>query len=159
MVGIQQKVQLVQERLRIAQSRWKSYADNRRRTLEFSEGERVFLRLTPRRSIEKDKKRKKLQPRYIGPFSIIQRIGKVTYRLELPHELRGIHDVFHVSQLRQYISDPEHVINDKPIELKTDLNYDEQPIKILEFGEKELRNKKIYLVKVLWNNREMYARR
>jgi hypothetical protein len=120
--------------------------------LEFSEEEWVFLKLTPRRSIGKDKKRKTLQPRYIGPFSIIQRIGKMAYRLELPPELKGIHDVFHVSQLRQYIPDPEHVINDKTIELKTDLNYDERPIKILEFGEKELRNKKISLVKVLWNN-------
>jgi hypothetical protein len=152
MVGIQQKVQLVQERLLTAQSRQKSYADNRRRTLESSAGERVFFRLTPRRSIRKDKKRKKLQPHNIGPFSIIQRIQKVAYQLELPPEFKGMHNVFQVSQLRQYIPNPEHVINDKPIKLKTDLNYDEQSIKILEFGEKELRNKKISLVKVLWNN-------
>jgi hypothetical protein len=63
----------------------------------------------------------------------------VAYQLALPAELQGIHDVFHVLQLRQYIADPSHVVNDEKIELTTDLNYDERPIKILEFGEKELR--------------------
>jgi hypothetical protein len=95
---------------------------------------------------------KKLQLCYIGPFQIIQRLGKVVYRLELPAELQGIHDVFHVSQLRQYIADPSHVINDEKIELTTDLKYNERPLRILEFGEKELRQRKIPMVIVLWNN-------
>jgi hypothetical protein len=94
----------------------------------------VFLKLTPRRNFGKYKQRKKLQLRYIGPFKIVQRIGKVAYRLDLPSELRGIHDVFHVSQLRQYLRDLDHVVNDEPIELTPDLNYEERPIQILEYG-------------------------
>jgi hypothetical protein len=85
-------------------------------------------------------------------FPIIQRIGKVAYRLELPQELQGIHNVFHVSQLRQYIVDPSHVVNNEDIELKTYLSYGERPIQILEFGEKELQQKKISLVKVIRNH-------
>jgi hypothetical protein len=91
--------------------------------LEFAEGEQVFLKLTPRRSFGKNKERRKLQPRYIGPFPIVQRIGKVAYWLVLPLELQGIHDVFHVSQLRQYIVDPNHVVNDEAIKLTTNLSY------------------------------------
>jgi hypothetical protein len=73
--------------------------------------------------------------------------------LVLPLELHGIHDVFNVCQLWQYIADPSHVINNESIELTIDLNYDERPLQILEFGEKELRQKTIPLVKVLWSHR------
>jgi hypothetical protein len=106
----------------------------------------------PRRSVGKYKQKKKLQPRYIGPFPIVQRIGKVAYWLALPLELHGIHDVFHVSQLWQYIADPSHVVNNDSIKLTTNLNYDERPLQILEFGENELSQKTIPLVKVLWNH-------
>jgi hypothetical protein len=119
--------------------------------LEFTEGESVFLKLTPRRNLG-DHKLKKLQPRYVGPFAIVHRIGKVAYRLALPPELRGIHDVFHVSQLRQYLADPDQTVNDVEIELTTDLSYEERPVRILEFGSKELRQRKIPMVKVLWSH-------
>jgi hypothetical protein len=135
----QQRVQLIKDRLLTAQSRQKSYVDCQRRELEFSEGELVFLKLTPRRSVGKYKQKKKLQSRYIGPFPIMQGIGKVAYRLELPSELQGIHDVFHVSQLRKYVVDPSHVVNDQNIKMTADLNYDERPIRILQFGDNELR--------------------
>jgi hypothetical protein len=78
--------------------------------------------LIPRRSVGKYKQKKKSQPRYIGPFPIVQRIRKVAYRLELPSELHGIHDVFHISQLRKYIADPSHVVNNQNIEMTADLN-------------------------------------
>jgi hypothetical protein len=83
------------------------------------------LRLTPTRGVGKNKQRKKLQPRYIGPFPIVQRIGKVAYRLELPSALQQIYNVFYVSQHRQYIADTSHVVNNEPIELTANLNYDE----------------------------------
>jgi hypothetical protein len=112
----------------------------------------VFLKLTPRHSVGKNKQRKKLQPCYIGLFPIVQMIGKVAYRLELPSELQGIHDVFCVSQLRQYIADPSHVVNNENIKLTANLNLDERLVQILEFQEQELRQRKIPLVKVLWNH-------
>ena len=79
-------------------------------------------------------------------------MGPVAYRLALPPELEKIHSVFHVSMLRRYRSDPSHVVSSETIELKPDLTYEEEPVEILAREVKELRNKKILLVKVLWRN-------
>ena len=97
-------------------------------------------------------KRGKLSPRYIGPFEIVERIGPVAYRLDLLEELSRVHNVFHISMLRKYISNPSHVLEAPEIELRDDLSYEEQPVQILGREEKELRNKTISLVKVLWRN-------
>ena len=97
-------------------------------------------------------KRGKLSPRYIGPFEIVERIGSVAYRLDLSEELSRVHNVFYISMLRKYISDPSHVLETKKIELRDELSYEEQPVQILGREEKELRNKTISLVKVLWRN-------
>ena len=98
------------------------------------------------------RKRGKLSPCYIGPFEIVERVGPVAYRLDLPEELSRVHNVFHISMLRKYIPDPSHVLETPEIELKDDLSYEEQPVQILGREEKELRNKAISLVKVLWRN-------
>ena len=97
-------------------------------------------------------KRGKLSPRYIGPFEIGERIGPVAYRLDLSEELSQVHNVFHISMLRKYISDPSHVLETPKIELRDDLSHEEQPVQILGKEEEELRNKTISLVKVLWRN-------
>ena len=97
-------------------------------------------------------KRGKLSPRYIGPFEIVDKIDPVAYRLDLPEELARVHNVFHISMLRKYISDPTHVLEPPEIELRDDLSYEEQPVQILDRKEKELRNKTIPLVKVIWRN-------
>ncbi|GKU88816.1 hypothetical protein SLEP1_g3034 [Rubroshorea leprosula] len=96
--------------------------------------------------------RGKLSPRYIGPYPILERIGEVAYKLELPGNLAGVHDVFHVSSLRKYVPDPSHIINPKPIQLREDLTYDEHPIRILDFKERMMRRRTILFVKVLWDN-------
>jgi hypothetical protein len=95
------KVKLIEERIKEAQSPQKSYADNRRRKLEFQVGERVFLKLSPSRGIFRLPRRGKLSPRYLSPFPILERVGPVAYKLDLPDGLTGIHDVFHVSQLKK----------------------------------------------------------
>ncbi|KAL5568676.1 hypothetical protein UlMin_025251 [Ulmus minor] len=100
-------------------------------------------------------KKGKLSPRYIGPFEILERIGKVTYKLALPSELSTVHNVFHVLMLRKYISDPSHVLESEPIEIREDLTYEEQPVQILDRKNKALRNKVIPLVKVLWRNHKV----
>ena len=76
----------------------------------------------------------------------------MAYRLDLPEELSPVHNVFHISMLRKYILDPSHVLEAPEIELRDDLSYEEQPVQILGSEEKELRNKTISLVKVLWRN-------
>jgi len=91
----------------------------------------------------------KLSPRFIESFEISQKVGLVAYRQALPPSLQGIHDVFHVSSLRKYISDPDHVIRYEPVQVKENLTYVEEPIRILEKTEKKLKNRSISYVKVL----------
>ncbi|KAL0409810.1 UNVERIFIED_CONTAM: Transposon Ty3-I Gag-Pol polyprotein [Sesamum radiatum] len=146
------KVHLIRQRIQTAQARRKSYADNRRRDLEFSVGDKVFLKISPRKGITQFGKRNKLKPRYIGPFEIIKRVGKVAYKLNLPPNTRRIHDVFHVSHLKKYYPDPSHILQLDTVELEEDLSYQERPIRILDKKIQELHNRRIPLVKVLWQN-------
>ena len=106
------KIQIIRDRLKIARDRQKSYADKRRRDLQFKVGDRVFLKVSPWKGVLRFGRRRKLRPRYIGPYEIIARVGLVAYRLDLPPELSKVHNVFHVSMLRKYIPDPSHVLRD-----------------------------------------------
>ncbi|XP_071917060.1 uncharacterized protein [Coffea arabica] len=152
----------IQMRLQTAQSRQKSYADNRRKDLEFEVGDKVFLKVTPLRSFTVGKG-KKFQPRYVRPFKILQRVGNVVYRLKLPASLSRIHDVFHVSMLnvtappppKKYHPDPTHVLKPEEINIDESLTYEERPVQILDRKVKELRIKRIPLVKILWRNHEV----
>ena len=93
------KINVIREKIKIARDRQKSYADNRRRNLEFKVGDRVFLQVSPWKGILRLGKRGKLSPRYIGPYEIVRKVGDVAYRLDLPPELANNHDTFHVSML------------------------------------------------------------
>ena len=145
-------VKRIKERMLATQSRQKSYADPKRRDVEFSVGDKVFLKIAPVKGIVRFGKKGKLSPRFVGPFEILEKVGKVAYRLALPPSLEKVHNVFHVSLLRKYVADPSHVLNYEPLELSQDLTYMEKPVQILDRKEKELRNKKISLVRVLWRN-------
>lgn len=147
-----EKVQMIREHLRIAQSRQKSYADNRRRELEFQVGDHVFLKVSPTRGVVRFGVRGKLSPRYIGPFEILERIREVAYRLALPPNLAGVHNVFHVSMLRKYVPDPSHVIEYEPLRLREDLSYDESPTRVVDTKDQTLRRRTIRYVKVQWNH-------
>ncbi|XP_052189956.1 uncharacterized protein LOC127799771 [Diospyros lotus] len=91
-----------------------------------------------------------LSPRYIGSFEILERIGTLAYRLALPPRLSGIHNVFHVSMLRKYVLDPQHIIDYQTIEVGEDVSYEEMPISNLERNEKVLQNRSIPFVRVQW---------
>ena len=147
-----EKIETIRARMRAAQSRQKSYADNRHRQLEFEVGDKVFLRIAPMRGVMRFGKKGKLSPRYIGPFEILDQIGPVAYRVALPPALSGVHNVFHVSMLRKYVPDPTHVIDYEPLQLQENLTYTEEPLRIVERKEQVLRNRTIPLVKVVWNN-------
>ena len=110
-----EKVKVVRDNWKIAKDRQKSYADNRRRDLQFEIGDRVFLKISPWKGILRFRKRGKLSSRYIGPYEIVSKVGSVAYKLKLPPELSKIHDTFHVSMLRKYISDPSHVLREQPV--------------------------------------------
>ena len=143
-------VQQIRARTHIAQSRQKSYADARRRNLEFEERDLMFLKIAPMKGILRFPRKGKLSPRFIGPFEILERIGSIAYNLALPPSLSSVHDVFHVSMLRKYITNPTHVIDCKPLEIEKNLSYQEKPIKILAREVKVVRNRNIGFIKVLW---------
>ncbi|KAL0534123.1 hypothetical protein IC582_028404 [Cucumis melo] len=145
-------IQKIRSRMHTAQSRQKSYADVRRKDLEFEVGDKVFLKVAPMRGVVRFERRGKLSPRFVGPFEILERIGPVAYRLVLPPSLSTVHDVFHVSMLRKYVPDPSHAVDYEPLEIDENLSYTEQPVEVLSREVKTLRNKEIPLVKVLWRN-------
>ncbi|EOY03078.1 Retrotransposon protein, putative [Theobroma cacao] len=147
-----EKIHMIRQRMLTAQSRQKSYVDNRRRDLEFQVGDHVFLKVSPTKGVMRFGKKGKLSPRYIGPFEILERVGEVAYRLALPPDLSNIHPVFQVSMLRKYNPDPSHVIWYETIQLQDDLTYEEQPVAILDRQVKKLRSKDVASVKVLWRN-------
>ncbi|KAK8265180.1 hypothetical protein V6Z11_D12G161800 [Gossypium hirsutum] len=144
-------MKVIRDSLKSASDRQKSYADLKRKDIEFQIGDKVFLKVSPWKKILRFGRKGKLSPRFIGPYEITERVGSVAYRLMLPPELEKIHNVFHVSMLRRYRSDPSHVISPTEIEINSDMTYEEEPISILAREIKELRNKKIPLVKVLWH--------
>jgi hypothetical protein len=145
-------VSQVKENLRIAQSRYKSYADKRRRNLEFNKGDFVYLKVFPLRGTVRFQVKGKLVPRFVGPYKISRRIGKLAYKLELPEELTGVHPVFHVSQLRKCLRVPDEVVPTDILDIQETLEYKEHPICILGRDTKETRSKTIPMCKVQWSN-------
>ena len=148
-----EKVSLIRQRLLTAQRQQKSYADVRRRPLEFEVRDHVFLKVMPKRGVFRFGKREKLSPRFIGPFEILERVGTVAYRLELPPSMLGVHEVFHVSMLRRYTPDPAHVVDWGEIEVDTNGTFEEEPICIINSRDQVLRRKTVRLVRVLWQHR------
>ena len=145
-------VQAVRENLRIAQSRQKSYADGKRRDLTFSVDDYVYLKVSPMRGIRRFNVKGKLAPWYIGPFKVLERKGEVAYRLELPTNLSGVHDVFHISQLKKCLRVPEEQAPLEGLDVQEDLTYIEHPVKILETSERVTRNKRIKMCRVQWSH-------
>ena len=144
-----EKVSLIRKRLLTTQSRQKSYADVRRRSLEFEVGDHVFLKAMPKRGVVRCGKRGKLSPRFIRPFEILERVGTVAYRLALPPSMTGVHEVFHVSMLRKDTPDPAHVGDWGQIEVDTDGTFEEGPMCIVDSRDQVLRRKTVRLVRVL----------
>ncbi|WVZ70525.1 hypothetical protein U9M48_019185 [Paspalum notatum var. saurae] len=144
-VTSQRTIKFIHSNLKRAQSRQKSYSDNRRRPLVFEEGDHVYLRVSPMKGVHWFGVKGKLAPRYIGPFKITERCGPVAYRLELPPHLATVHDVFHVSQLKKCLRVPEEVI-------EPDLTYQEQPKRILDQKQRSTRRRTINFYKVQWSN-------
>ena len=125
-------VRIIQDRLRTAQSRQKSYADRKVQDVAFMVGERVLLRVSPMKGVMRFGKKGKLSPRFIGPFEILDRVGEVAYRLALPPSLSAVHPVFHVSMLRKYHGDSSHVLDFSTVQLDKDLTHEEELVAILD---------------------------
>ncbi|GJW59672.1 hypothetical protein Tco_0109007 [Tanacetum coccineum] len=147
------KVVLIKEKLKAARDRQKSYADNRRKPLEFEVGDRVMLKVSPWKGVILFGKKGKLAPRYVGPFEILKRIGPVAYRLRLPKELSGVHDTFHVSNLKKCLVDASLHVSLDEIKVDKTLRFVEKPVEIMDREVKSLKRIRILLVKVHWNSK------
>ncbi|XP_076920044.1 uncharacterized protein LOC143581056 [Bidens hawaiensis] len=143
----------IRERLKAARDRKKSYADVRRKLLEFQIGDKVLLKVSPWKGVVQFGKKGKLSPRFVGPLKILERIGPAAYRLELPEEMKGIHDVFHVLNLRKCPADETLAMPLKDVEINEKLKFLEQPIQIEDSMIKILKRKRLKLVKARWDSR------
>ncbi|GJQ97665.1 putative reverse transcriptase domain-containing protein [Tanacetum coccineum] len=122
------KVVLIKEKLKAARDRQKSYADNRRKPLEFKVGDQVLLKVSPWKGVMRFRKKGKLAPRYVGPFEILERIGPVAYRLRLPKELSEVHDTFHVPNLKKCLADANLYVPLDEIKIDKTLHFVEEPL-------------------------------
>ncbi|GJU93035.1 putative reverse transcriptase domain-containing protein [Tanacetum coccineum] len=131
----------------------KSYTDVRRRLLEFDVGDKVMLKVSPWKGVIRFGKCRKLSPRYIKPFKILEKVGPVAYKLELPAKLRGIYNTFHVSNLKKRLLDESLIIQLNEIQLDDKLHFIEEPMEIMDREVKQLKQSRIPIVKVRWNSR------
>ena len=151
----EEKVQVIQQRLKATSDRQKSYAYLKRKGIEYEVRDKVFLKVSPWREILRFGKKGKPSPRFIGPYEILERIRLVAYRLALPPDLANLHNVFYVSILRKYRSDESHILLVQDIQVQSDFTFDEVPKYILDCEVKQMWNKQVSLVKVFWQHHGM----
>ena len=149
---VEEQVRFIQENLKIAQSRQKSYADKKHHSISFQVGDHIYLWVSPMKGVQWFGVRGKLALRYIGPYVIIERCGPVAYRLELPAQLSAVHNIFHVSQLRKCLRVPTKIIEMENVQLEPDLVYTEHSVKIVDYKTRVTRNQVSKFYKVQWSN-------
>ncbi|GKD79975.1 hypothetical protein Tco_1342596, partial [Tanacetum coccineum] len=143
----------IKKRIQAARDRQKSYADKRRKPLEFEVGDKVTLKVSPWKGVIRFDKWGKLNPRYIGPFKILAKVGMLAYQLELPEQLSRVHSTFHVSNLKKCFVDKPLAIPLDEIQIDDKLNFIEEPVEIMDREVKWLKKSRIPIVKVRWNSR------
>ena len=148
---------MIRDRLKVAQSRQKSYVDSKRKEVVYEIGDRAYLRVSPLRGVKRFGVKGKLAPRFVGPYKVLERKGEVAYKLKLLEGLPGVHDVFHVSKLKKCHAEMADIpLRDtvplEVIQLDSDLTYEEKSVKILEFASRVTRNKVIKFCKVQWSH-------
>ncbi|GJU44692.1 putative reverse transcriptase domain-containing protein [Tanacetum coccineum] len=143
----------VKQRMQAARDRQKSYANLKRKPMEFQVGDKVMLKVSPWKGVVRFGKRGKLNPRYVGPFKVLKKVGAVAYKLELPQELSRVHNTFHVSNLKKCYSDDPLVVPLGGLQVDENLHFVEEPVEIMDREVKQLRRSRVPIVKVRWNSR------
>jgi hypothetical protein len=145
-------VRHIQDNLKATKSLQETYANKRRRSLEFKVGDHVYFRVSPMKVVKRFGVKRKLAPHYIGPFPIIEKCGSVAYKLDLPPSLVGVHDIFHMSQLKKCLKAPLYIILPEVTPLEAGLSYPEHLIKVLDQKDRVTRHKTIKFFKIQWSN-------
>lgn len=152
-----EKIDIIRKRMRVAQEWENSYANQRRRDLEFSVGELVFVKISSLINDVRFRKKWKFASRFVGPFPIIEQIGTLAYQVNLPEKMVGVHNVFHISHLRKCVHESNVIINPNELEdfdVELELTVLRSPIRIVEQSTKQLRNKVLKLVTIQWSEHE-----
>nr|GFA83350.1 putative reverse transcriptase domain-containing protein [Tanacetum cinerariifolium] len=148
-----EKIVQIKQILQAARDLQKSYADVRRKPLEFQVGDKVMLKVSPWKGVVRFGKRGKLNPRYIGPFKVLEKVGTVAYRLELPQQLSRVHSTFYVSNLKKCLSDEPLTISLDELHIDDKLCFVKEPVEIMDREIKRLRQSCISIIKVRWNSK------
>ncbi|GKB75518.1 putative reverse transcriptase domain-containing protein [Tanacetum coccineum] len=148
-----EKIVQINSRIQAARDRQKSYADLKRKLMDFQVGDRVMLKVSPWKGVVRFGKQGKLNPRYIGPFKVLSKVGDVAYRLELPQQLSRVHNTFHISNLKKCLSDESLVIPLDGLRIDDKLHFVEEPVEIMDRETKQLKRNRIPIIKVRWNSK------
>ncbi|GJZ36169.1 putative reverse transcriptase domain-containing protein [Tanacetum coccineum] len=148
-----EKIIQIKQRMQVARDRQKSYADLKRKPMEFQVRDKVMLKVSPWKGVVRFGKRGKLNPRYVGPFKVLEKVGSVAYKLELPEELSRVHNTFHVSNLKKCYADEPLAVPLDGLHFDDKLQFVEEPVKIMDREVKQLRRSRVPIVKVRWNSR------
>ncbi|GJQ98754.1 hypothetical protein Tco_0521739 [Tanacetum coccineum] len=148
-----EKIIQIKQRMQAARDRQKSYADLKRKPMEFQVGDKVMLKVLPWKGVVRFGKRGKLNPRYVGPFKVVEKVGEVAYKLELPEELSIVYNTFHVSNLKKCHADEPLAVPLDGLHLDDKLHFVEEPVEIVGREVKRLKRSRIPLVKVRWNSK------
>ncbi|GJT54879.1 putative reverse transcriptase domain-containing protein [Tanacetum coccineum] len=148
-----EKIVQIKQRMQDDRVRQKSYADLKHKSMEFQVGDKVMLKVSPWKGVVHFGKRGKLNPRYVGPFKVLEKVGSVAYKLELPEELSRVHNTFHVSNLKKCYADEPLAVLLEGLHVDDKLQFVEEPIEIMDREVKRLKRSRIPIIKVRWNSR------
>ncbi|GJY09488.1 putative reverse transcriptase domain-containing protein [Tanacetum coccineum] len=148
-----EKIVQIKNRIQAARDRQKSYANIRRKPMVFQVGDKVMLKVSPWKGVVRFGKRGKLNPRYVGPFKVIERVETVAYKLELPQQLSRVHNTFHVSKLKKCLYDESLVIPLEELRVDDKLCFVVEPVEVMDREIKQLKRSRIPIIKVRWNSK------
>ncbi|GJR78960.1 putative reverse transcriptase domain-containing protein [Tanacetum coccineum] len=148
-----EKIIQIKQRIQAARDKQKSNADLKRKPMEFQVKDKVMLKVSPWKGVVRFGKRRKLNRRYVKPFKVLEQVGSVAYKLELPKELSRVHNRFHVSNLKKCYANEPLAVPLNGLHFDDKLHFIEEPVEIMDREVKRLKQIRIPIIKVRWNSR------